>query len=68
MLLFFSSCDKKNHPIGWLLFETFVLYAGLLPDSAIPMLNFSLHNHNEGNNIISKKDEEGRIEHLCFGF
>jgi hypothetical protein len=59
---------KKNHPIGWLLFETFVLYAGLLPDSAIPMLNFSLHNHNEGNNIISKKDEEGRIEHLCFGF
>jgi len=39
-----------------------VFYAGLLPDSAIPMLNFSLHN-NEGNKIISNKDKQGRIEH-----
>ncbi|PKO07187.1 MAG: hypothetical protein CVU41_02590 [Chloroflexi bacterium HGW-Chloroflexi-3] len=48
--------------VRWLLFETFVLYAGLLPDSAIPTLIFFLHN-NDGSKVISKKEKEGRNVH-----
>jgi len=58
----FSLMKKKPPGEGGFCLKNFLLYAGLLPDSAIPKLIWFLHN-NDGKKIISNKDKQGGIEH-----
>ncbi|PKO08149.1 MAG: hypothetical protein CVU40_16990 [Chloroflexi bacterium HGW-Chloroflexi-2] len=58
-----STGYEKSHLLGVASVRNLLFFIQVfLPDSAIPMRKFSLHN-NEGNKIISNKDKESRNVH-----